>query len=175
MLLRVTITSLILIILSGCTSVAKLGQLPLNEDDYLLSKEELVSKYPEIDRYEYKLKTAYYSTCLFCSYEYVESMEPPDDSSLPRKEDVLDVFGKPYGIKGGYILHTVIAGGLIVSGFGPVSAVAIPLLAEPTYKRWYFFEKGNYCVEVTFTRTVKTKYKSLMKGWNWHEQRCNEL
>lgn len=178
----------------GCSSATKLGQLPVEDEEFLLSKSELIKKYPTIDEYEYHWKTKMDYKCgelditgidcllapLHKEKEPVQYTEGPDESKLPLREDVLNALGEPYRIKGGYGLHAFLAGIFLIVGLEPVYAIAGPFVMYPDPKRSYYFERGNYCMSARFERSPKTMYKSLMMSWQWEEkenteEKCEEL
>ena len=95
--------------LVGCatTTVAKLGPLPVTNEDYNLPKEELIRKYPEINNYEIHKtdeKVEVGGSCFDRISCGLSILSPPreypvlkahDDSQLPLQADVLAVLGKP--------------------------------------------------------------------------------
>ena len=176
-------TFVMLLILAGCSHVAKLGALPTEDKDYLLPKSELIKKYPTIDKYEYHTKTKmdyecrtwlYNEPCLFASLYSkkvpIQYVEGPDDAELPLRQDVLNSLGAPYAVGRSYGVYIIGTTVLWYAGLPIFAAVVDPLILWPDPKRYYYFRRGRYCISASFNRSPKTFYKSLMTSWRWEEK-----
>jgi len=152
----VTYSIFIFIIVShmGCAGPRSLGSIPTESQDFLLSKEELKSKFPEIAVYEEEnVKPFGYCTPL---NELISVWGNPDE----EKYDLMRFHGPAAG---------AIAVGTFTGG-GPIGAIVgagIVLGISPKPFQKYTWFKGNYRILVETDTSIFCRYRTRLLTWEW--------
>jgi hypothetical protein len=173
-------------VLGGCTTVVSLGPLPKNDDELRQSKDDLVKRYPEIDKYEWhstgKSTTAanacygLASCALLLSIPSARytALKPPEGNRRPRQAEVIQELGEPIKIVGKDYLGRSVVWVALAAGidFAFANFIIVGDIALRPYHRTYYFQRGRYCISAEFEQGLKTKYRKLMTSWHWEEKKC---
>jgi len=139
--------------LQGCAHHPNLGELPKSDDEYLVDKDALTQKYPEILAYESARNIG--SPLPIFNYSY-----------FPYLEDIVNVLGEPTMVENAWGELT------FSSGVGYVmepAAGAIILFARTDLPKVYNFERGDYCIKARVDSFLPFGFKPYMKGWSWQK------
>jgi len=149
-LLTVLILNIALIISQGCSTKNEFGVLPTAQQDFLLEKETLIKKFPEIRAYEPGFRK------ISCSE--VEHLEK--------------IWGKPDEIQTDWVqVPLLIVPIALIDGFttGGLIATGMVYGMMPKQPRHYIWKKGRYSIDAYVNASVFCDYKNAVGYWDWVE------
>ncbi len=150
--MRLILTLCMATLLAGCATNKPLTALPESTSEFSKSKEELVSKYPDIGAYE----------------ETWRGFSPNN----PLVEDVVNRLGSPKRIERDWWYPIAMVGTLVALSADPI-AWGIVLAVRPDTLKTYYFEKDRYCIVAIIDKTIVSRYEPYMTSWTWNDNKEN--
>ena len=153
---RLILTILLSVLVGACATTPQKIDLPKDEEDYSLCKQDLLSKYPDIKKYENPLRFGF-------------------SKKAPELFDIKKSLGKPSGSRFSWWNSSgFIFGGLLFSPAGPGSIVigaallgtASTVLQPVLVKNW---KKGNYDIDVITIHSYHELYQGRLYYFSWSE------
>lgn len=146
--------------LSACTTIQPFTTLPISPSTFTLPSDQLRERFPDIAEYENRSRGLSANTPLAQSLIYTWGE--------PRQKKLR--YGYLAGMGAGLVGAGILAGPLPALAAGVVVATIRP--AIPTY---YYWRKGNYCIEALVDKTIDQGYKRRMLYWTWYEHSAEGL
>lgn len=137
-------------LLAGCATNRPLTALPESAGEFTKSKEELVSKYPDIAAYEKRWR----------------GFSPNN----PLEEDVVSRLGSPKRIERNWGYPAVMIATAVAISADPITW-GIVLSVRPDTPKTYYFEKDRYCIVAIIDKTFVNGYEPYMTSWTWNENK----
>lgn len=154
--MKISFYSIILLIsLAGCVQKIPFNSIPQNEEDFFLSKSEIIENYADIKKYHPN-----YLEPSLRRPTFVELREKWNDPNFSKKE----YFKLGVGYGGSLGLAYIMA-----QGFDPVLSsilVGSLFITNPRPLETYTWKKGKYRIDATFFNYYfgSTQY---LRSWNW--------
>ncbi|MDH4027335.1 MAG: hypothetical protein OEU95_00705 [Nitrospirota bacterium] len=149
--------SVFLLITSGCaTTINSFNRIPVEPSEFRQTRDGLDMQYPDIKKYEKR----------FLEW----------NSNTPPARDLIEKWGEPNYKKieasyplsmGGILAVGAIAAGPVPSLITGVTVVAI----RPYIPEYYYWRKGDYCIETYIDKTIEHGYKKRLLYWKWYDLR----
>ncbi len=152
MLIRFSLVMLVALSMIGCATTRPVETLPTDPGSFQLTDSELRESFPEIDEYEEG----------FRGFSH----------NIPPVEQLIDQWGEPDRKRKDYVYAVIVGATLVGSAFLLSPGVTllgggIMLAVRPTLPEYYYWIKGDYCIEVVVDATFDSSYEKVLSHWEW--------
>ena len=139
----------------GCASYRPLGNIPTDQKDFNLSKDDIRAKFPEVAIYDKKGFKDVLGRCTPIQ-ELVSLWGEPDKKKNDWFRYHIPAFGAIAvgGIAGGGVVGTTVGTGIVLG-------------IAPAPFQTYTWHKGNYTINVNTDLSIFCGYKRRLIYWEW--------
>jgi hypothetical protein len=144
---------LVTVFLAGCITTAPIQKLPTTLEAFRAPPDQLRAEYPEIAEYEKTIRIL--------------------EINIPYANQLVTAWGEPDQKKTDWLYPGTMGAFLVGSGFvfGPAPALitaGMIFAIRPFPFEYYYWRKGDYCIEARIDRAILHAYKESLVYWKWH-------